>query len=102
MKNFNTTNISLILKVNDPYSFAECHPISLCHIIYTIITRAIYLQLKPIIPKFISIEQGGFVPGRETTKGAIIAHENIHSIKEHNISAFIVKLDMMKAYNKLI
>jgi hypothetical protein len=101
LKNFNTTNIALIPKVNDPYSFADFHPISLCNTIYKIITKAIYLRLKPIIPKIISTEQGGFVLGRETTEGAIIAHETLHSIKEHNISAFVVKLDMMKAYDKL-
>jgi hypothetical protein len=59
------------------------------------------LRLKPIIPKIISIEQGGFLPGQEITEGAIITHDTLHSIKAYNITAFVARLDMMKAYDKL-
>ncbi|XP_059064794.1 uncharacterized protein LOC131856862 [Cryptomeria japonica] len=44
---------------------------------------------------------GGFVPGRETTKGATVAHEILHSISQLSIPAMILKLDMMKAYDRV-
>jgi ribonuclease HI/exonuclease III len=99
--NFNTTNIALIPKVKDPKTFADFRPISLCNVIYKIFTTAIYFRLKKLIPSLISPEQAGFVPGREALEGALVAHETLHSIKTHRIQSFIIKLDMMKAYDRL-
>lgn len=58
LKNFNTTNISLIPKSKDPSSFADFHPISLYNTIYKIITKAIYFRVQVLIEKIISLEQG--------------------------------------------
>lgn len=73
----------------------------MCNTVYKIFTKAIYLRLQPLIPKIISLEQGGFVPKRETHEGAIVAHEVLHTITTSKLSSFIVKLDMMKAYDKV-
>lgn len=55
----------------------------------------------PIIPNLISKEQGCFVPGRETAEGALVAHEVLDSIKKNAIQSVIIKLDMMKAYDRV-
>lgn len=34
-------------------------------------------------------------------EGALVAHEVLHSIHSNNVSSFVVKMDMMKAYDKL-
>lgn len=73
----------------------------MCNTIYKIFTKAIYLCLLPIIPKKFSEEQGGFVPGRETYEGALVAHEVLHSIASQNISTIIIKMDMMKACDRV-
>jgi hypothetical protein len=57
------------------------HPISLCNVIYKIITKVIANRLKPILHSIISPEQGGFVEGRQILDGIIVAHETIHSLK---------------------
>ncbi|XP_059073186.1 uncharacterized protein LOC131874003 [Cryptomeria japonica] len=44
---------------------------------------------------------GGFVPGRETSEGAIVAHEILHSISQQKVPAMILKLDMLKAYDRV-
>ena len=41
------------------------------------------------------------MPGRETLEGAIVAHETLHFIKDHQIPSFVIKLDMMKAYDRV-
>ena len=81
--------------------FADFRPISLCNLTYKIITKAIYLRLQHLLPSIISLEQGGFVPGRETIDGALVAHEVLHSINSNQSANFIIKLDMMKAYDRV-
>ena len=84
LKYFNITNISIIPKIKDPQKFSDFRPISLCNLSYNIITKAIYMRIQHLIPRIISPEQGGFVPGRETMEGALVAHEVLHSINASN------------------
>ena len=101
LKYFNTTNISIIPKIKDPQTFVDFRPISLCNLSYKIIVKAIYPRIQHLIPHIISPEQGGFVLGRETTEGALVAHEVLHSINSNESSNFFIKLDMMKAYDRV-
>jgi hypothetical protein len=50
----NTTFIALIPKVNDPLSFDDFRPISLCNCIYKIIAKVIACRLKPLLSSSIS------------------------------------------------
>lgn len=59
------------------------------------------MRLAKLLPKIISVEQGGFIPKRETTEGEIVEHEVLHSISVHKCLAMILKLDMMKAYDRI-
>ena len=101
IRSFNSTNIAIIPKVKQPTSFADFRPISLCNMVYKLITKAIYMRLQKFIPHIISLDQGGFVPGRETWEGVVVAHETLHSINSHQLSSFVIKLDMMKAYDRV-
>ena len=57
--------------------------------------------MQHLIPCIISPEQGGFVPGRETMEGAIVANEVLHSINSNHSSNFVIKLDMMNAADRV-
>ena len=59
------------------------------------------MRLQQFIPYIISLDQGGFVIGRETTEGALVAHETLHFVNENCLSSFFIKLDMMKAYDQV-
>lgn len=93
--------VSLIPKKEVVNSFAGFHPITLCNTLYKIFTKEISIRLSKILPKLISVEQGGFVPNRETPEGAIVAHEVLHSISLQRSPTMILKLDMVKAYDRV-
>ncbi|XP_059069498.1 uncharacterized protein LOC131859584 [Cryptomeria japonica] len=82
LRELNTTLIAIILKVENPSSFSNFHLIVLCTTLYKNFTKAILVRLSRLLPQIVSLEQGGFVPGRETSEGAIVAHEILHSISQ--------------------
>ena len=58
-------------------------------------------RLKPLLPLLISLEQLGYVEGRQILDGIIISHEVVHSLKTSKISGMILKLDLSKAFDKI-
>ena len=61
----NSTFLSLILKKENPTTFAEFRPISLCNFLYKLILKVIAVRLKPHLDTHISREQYGFVKDRQ-------------------------------------
>lgn len=100
----NATNIVLIPKVNSPTQITEYRPISLCNVIYKLISKVLANWFKKIIPFVISPEQSAFIPGRLITNNVLVAFETLHTMdtrlkgKEGFMS---LKLDMNKAYDRL-
>ena len=97
----NSTFIALIPKSDTPSKFAGFRPISLCNLIYKIITKIIATRLKKGLSLGISDEQFGFLEGRQITDAIAIAQETIHSIKIKHKKALVLKLDLIKAYDRV-
>lgn len=97
----NATFLSLIPKEANVVSANNFRPISLCNVIYKIITKIIATRLKPLLPSFISEERIGYVEGRQILDDIIHAHEIIHSLKLTKFPGMILKLDFSKAFDKL-
>jgi hypothetical protein len=60
---WNYTTVVLIPKVDNPESISQYRPISLCNMIYKIISKMLAQRLKIILPDVISPTQSAFVPG---------------------------------------
>ena len=95
----NATFLTLIPKYEGDDSPDKFKPISLCNVIYKIITKVIVNRLKFLLLGLISHEQSGFVEGMQMTCGVILVHDMLHSIKSKKILGMLVKLDITKAYN---
>ncbi|XP_062152877.1 uncharacterized protein LOC133861169 [Alnus glutinosa] len=100
----NSTNICLVPKVAAPSYVTEFRPISLCNVIYKIISKAIANRLKIVLPTIISQEQSAFLPGRLITDNILVAFEALHTMDTRlkgREGFMAMKLDMSKAYDRL-
>jgi len=59
----NMTNIALIPKHTSLNSVTDSKPISLCNVIYKLISKVLANQLKEVLSGIISSSQSVFIPG---------------------------------------
>eukprot|EP00253_Pinus_taeda_P014434 PITA_14434 len=98
---FNSTFIALIPKKDDLETFEDFRPISLCNCIYKIIAKVIALRIFPILSRNISMEQFGFLDGRQIHEAIGVAQEVIHSIRQQKKKGVVFKIDLSKAYDEI-
>ena len=101
LKAFNATFLTLIPKEAKAESPDKFFPISLCNVIYKIISKVIANRLKPLLPNLICPEQSGFTEGRQILDGVILVHEVIHSLMFSQRLGMLIKMDIAKAFDKL-
>ena len=77
----NSTFIALIPKKEKPTSFVDFRLISLCNLVYKLISKVAAQRLKPFLDKFISPQQFGFLKNRQITAPLAITQEVLHSVK---------------------
>ena len=97
----NSTFLTLIPKCEKPLNFADFWPISLCNLVYKIISKIATNRLKPILNRSLSANQFGFLKDRQITEPVGITQELLHSIKTKNSDSLVLKLDLVKSFDRV-
>ncbi|XP_042944792.1 uncharacterized protein LOC122278673 [Carya illinoinensis] len=101
-KFFGATNLVLIPKVEEPMGFGQFRPISLCSVVYKIMTKIMASRLAPILDKIISKEQVVFIPGQSIFDNMALAQELVQGLSRNVRGGNVMlKLDMAKAYDRV-
>ncbi|XP_021857652.1 uncharacterized protein [Spinacia oleracea] len=104
LKEWNHTHIALIPKVNCPEKASQFRPISLCNVIYKVVSKCLTNRLKQLMNDLVGPYQNAFVPKRLMGDNCLLAHEIMTYIKKqkkgYNRYA-ILKIDMNKAYDRV-
>ena len=79
-------------------------PISLCNVIYKLISKVLANRLKSLLPSIVSENQSAFQARRVITDNILMAFEILHYMKtqQNGSTGFMaLKLDISKAYDRV-
>jgi len=96
-----STYIALIPKNEEPESFLDFRPISLCNITFKIISKIIAERIKGTLASSLSPNQHAFLKGRNILDAVASTQECIHSMSVNKTNAAILKIDLQRAYDVL-
>ncbi|XP_010424324.1 PREDICTED: uncharacterized protein LOC104709399 [Camelina sativa] len=99
----NDALVVLIPKVGKPEKISQFRPISLCNVLFKVITKTMVLRLKEVMPQLTGPTQSSFIPGRLSADNIVVVQEAVHSMrrKQSRKGWMLLKLDLEKAYDRV-
>lgn len=94
----NKTYIAFIPKIKNPKTIKDYQPISLCNIIFKIVTKTIANRLKNVLSDIIHNTQNAFIVRKLIIDNALLAFKAFHFINKKRNSN---KFDMSKVYDRV-
>ena len=82
----------------------EFRPISLCNVVYKLVSKTLANSLKSILPHIIMENQSAFTSDRLISDNVLVAFEHMHYLKHKKKgkdSFMSIKLDMSKAFDRV-
>ena len=76
-------------------------PISLLCTIYKLASAAIAERLKPHLDNIISVNQSGFIKGRNIGENTRLVYDLLHYTEKHNIPGLLMLIDFEKAFDSV-
>lgn len=92
-------------KVDTPQTLRDFRPISLCNVVYKIVSKVLSNRLKEVLPGLIDKVQSPFVAGRVIQDNMLIIFEIIHAMKNRRSGRrgdMAMKINISKAMTELI
>lgn len=101
--NITHTYDALIPKKKQLEVVVDYRPISLCNVLYKIISKVLANHFKVILPQFVSSTNSDFMLSRLITNNVLIVYEILHIETEmwRKRSLMSIKLDISKAYDRV-
>lgn len=101
-KGLNSTIVSLIPKKEEAKMMKDYRPISLCNVLYKVISKLIANRFKSIMPKCITWNQSAFIKERLLMENVLLATELVKDYHSDNISPrCALQIDISKAFDSV-
>ena len=94
----------MIPKIANPLKVMDFRHISLCNVIYKVVSKCLVNRLRPLLDNIISAAQSAFILGCMVTDNALVAFQCTHFIKQEKDptkSYCAYKLALYKAYDRV-
>ena len=100
----NKTNIALVPKTKSPKRMTKFRLISLCNVIYKLISKTVTNRLKALLPQLILENQSAFTSDLLITDNVLVAFELMHYLNHKTSgkdSIMAIKLDISKVFDQV-
>jgi hypothetical protein len=79
----------------------QLRPICPLNVFYKMFTMVLASRLMEVAGDIISETQTAFIRGRNIIEGVLVLHEAIHKLQAKHLSGVLLKIDFVKAYDKV-